>query len=264
MRIIGWARMAALAAFSLALVGCSRQALLEKITTPEDRGLGQKLVQAIQSADDAWISQQASPDIQAKLTPLLPSMRQELPAGPARLVNAQSTTMTSTSEGTTQRTLLDYEVDKGDRHDVVEIVIDRKGGRASVAGLHVTRVANPLDKTPPFELSGRPAWAYGFLALVIAAPLVSLWGLLAVLRTRRLRLKWLWAIGCLIGIVSFDLNWTTGQFDLEPFRVQLLSASFLSSGGDSGWTIGFAIPIVAILFLATHFRRREPQPAKAF
>jgi hypothetical protein len=261
-----WARLLALAICCLAVAGCSRQAILEKMSTPEDRALGEKLVRAIQSGDNAYVDQQLQPSLRPAIAGVLPAMRQELPSGPGaqvRLAGAQVTAMADTAHGSTRRATLDYEVDKGDRHDVVDIVIYRSAGRVEVAGLHVTRVAQPVDQVPPFELSGAPAWAYVFLALLVAAPLTCIWAFVAVLRTRGLKLKWLWAIGCLIGIPTFVLNWGTGVMGVQPFYFQLLGAGFSASSGGP-WIFGVSLPLVAIIFLVRRAKRRERSPAEAF
>ena len=52
----------------------------------------------------------------------------------------------------------------------------------------------------------------------------------------------------LFGIISFRLNWTTGDFEFQLLNIRLLGAGFLRSGTVAPWILSFAIPVGAILF----------------
>jgi hypothetical protein len=120
-------------------------------------------------------------------------------------------------------------------------------------------------------LEGKGAINYLWIAAMAIAVGSSLAAFVLILRTRALRLKWLWAIGSLLGFVNFRLDWTTGQWDIWPLSFTLFGASALRSGMLAPWVMSFAIPIVAIVFLALRARGRlpirhaiDPRPETAF
>ena len=66
--------------------------------------------------------------------------------------------------------------------------------------------------------------------------------------------KWLWILFILIGVGKVAINWTTGEWQVSPLSIQLLSASVFNDGRRT-LTVAVSVPVGAILFL---FRRRLP------
>ena len=142
-----------------------------------------------------------------------------------------------------------YELGTGQRWAILQIILHPKGERLWLAGVYV----QPADRSPSiahaFSFRGKRAIHYLWLAMMLAAVATSITSLVLVLRTRGLRRKWLWAVGSALGFVSFQLNWTTGEWGIWPISIQLFGASALQNGPLLPWVMSFAIPVVAIIFL---------------
>ena len=254
-----WLRAATVAVCCLVAAACSRQALLEKVTSPQDRALSVRLIEALQSGDSAYVSQQLRPDLRPGVAQVFPQMQAATPGGPrakVTLVSGRSNSVTTVGGASSTHTVLDYEVDKGSRHALVEISLSRTGGATAVEGLHVTPLARALGEAPPFSLAGKGPLQWLFLALVIAAPLTCLGGVVALILTKGVKRKWLWVIGCLFGFAAVSMNWTTGVVAVQPIYLSLLGAMATATPGGEDWTLTFGIPVVAIVVLARRFGRK--------
>lgn len=250
-----------IAAVGLLTAGCSRQSMIEKVTSAEDRALGQKMVAALQSGDDAYVTGQLRGDLRAGAPEVLPQMRQLLPSGPGaavRLVDGSSAASASTGGASVKQTRLSYEIDQGERHAVVEVEIVHEGGRTAVTQFHASPLKRPLDQPPPFALTGKSPLQYLVLALAVLAPITCLWAFIAALRTPALKFRWLWAIGSLIGVASVSVSWTTGALAFRPIYLMLLGAGVTGQGGD--WIISVGVPVIALTFLL-YERKRTPATA---
>jgi hypothetical protein len=83
--------------------------------------------------------------------------------------------------------------------------------------------------------------------MVIIIPLFIILSIIYCFKTP-LKRKWLWILFMLFGIISFKLNWTTGDFELQLLNIRLLGAGFSRSGTVAPWILSFAVPVGAILF----------------
>lgn len=101
---------------------------------------------------------------------------------------------------------------------------------------------------PPFRLSdGSPM---GWLAAIIglSALAISLVATVAAVRTKGLKRKWLWVVGCVLALGNFKAGWASGAFD-AGFGVQFLGFGATAMVGATEWVIAFGIPVFAVLFL---------------
>ena len=251
-----WLRAGMIAVCCLVAAACSQKAMLEKVTSAQDRALSVRLIEALQSGDSAYVSQQMRPDLRPAIGQVFAQMQAATPNGAGatvKLVNGRSTAMATVGGANSTHTVLDYEVDQGARHALVEINISRSGGTTVVDGLHVSPLARALGEAPPFSLAGKSPLQWLFLALVIAAPLTCVGAIVTLIATKGVKHKWLWAIGCLFGFGAISVNWTTGVVAVQPLYISLLGAMATATPGGDDWTLTFGIPVVAIVFLARRF-----------
>ncbi len=89
---------------------------------------------------------------------------------------------------------------------------------------------------------------FPFIPLFILATLVE------CVRTPIPRRKWLWVLFILLGFGSIQLNWTTADYAIQAFHVNLLGAGAVASGRYAPWVLSFGIPLGAITFWS---RRKE-------
>lgn len=241
----------------LLAAGCSRQALLDKVSSPEDRALGAQIIQAVQTGDDGVITPSLDPDLREKIPPLYPAMRALTPAGPdakVTLVDARFTQMTSLAGGATRDSLLTYGVDGASRHVMVRIAIRRQGPTATITGLYIQPLTVPANQVGALTLKGKSAVQLLFLALAILSPLTIVAGLVALFATKGIRRKWLWTLGCLLGVGQFAVDWASGAVSFQPLYVQLFGGFAIKSGMLEPWRVGFGVPVVALIILI--FRHR--------
>ena len=232
--------------------------MLEKVTSAQDRALSVRLIEALQSGDSAYVSQQMRPELRPVIGQVFPQMQAALPGGAGAkvtLVSGSSNSVAMVGGGSSTHAVLDYEVDQGARHALVEISISHTGQQTIVEALHVTPLARALGEAPPFSLAGKSPLQWLFLALVIAAPLTCVGGVVAVILAKGMKRKWLWVIGCLFGFAAVSMNWTTGMMAVRPIYISLLGAMATATPGGGDWTLSVGIPVVAIVVLARRFSR---------
>lgn len=242
---------AGLVLLALALVGCSQDALLQKFASPEEQATAKKYVDDLRAGQYAQIeavmdSRLKSPTLRATLQQMAAAMPDEEPSS-VKLVGAEST---MSPAGTIKNLTFEYRF--SDRWVLINVATHRKGDEFALVGFNIYPQAQSLEELSRFRLSGKSPGQYLVLVLAILLPLFSLYALIACIRTRMTRRKWLWILFILCGVCKVSVNWTTGEWQVSLLTLQLLSASVLKA--DFGqWILGVSLPLGAILFL---FRRR--------
>lgn len=242
------------------LVGCSQQNVLTVVSSPEDRQLSDRVIAAVRSGHFESVPEFPS-GLVDRVAPDLPKMQAILPAGPAatvKLVDAGFIKVKSTSGGpSTTRSYLAYEVDQGPRRALVRIGIARQGSITQITDLYVNQLNAPVSELTKFSLRDKSALEYTFIMLAVLSTLTCLLSLIALFRTKGVRRKWLWAIGCAFAFGQFAIDWASGQISVNPFHVQLLGAFATKVGLLASWHVGFGVPVVAIVFLLRRSRLRD-------
>jgi hypothetical protein len=246
------------------LGACSAADWNEKMSTPEERALSLRMLKALQSGDFGSVDAAARPELREELTAeIFDQVHGMIPPGEPRLETVAVDTNTADGVTTTLKSL-NYEMGAGDRWAIVQITLQTSPGITTVAGFR----AYPMNKSPiaaeSFTFEGKGALHYFWLLAMAAAVATTIAAVVLVVRTPDVRRKWLWVIGCLVSFVSFQLNWTTGEFGITPFAFLLLGAGGFKAGPFVPWILQFAIPVVAIVFLtrkAMGVYRYDPEKA---
>ena len=124
-----------------------------------------------------------------------------------------------------------------------------ENGRDEIFGMNVYNpMDRPLQEIHKFTFKEKGIIHYIFLAGCAFVPLFILCTLVAAVRTKFKKRKWLWIIFILIGIVQFSLNWTSGQIGFNLIYFQLFGAGALTASIYSPWILTFSLPIGAIVF----------------
>lgn len=142
---------------------------------------------------------------------------------------------------------LTYEFEYPSKWLLVNVATRSKDGKTSIIGFNVVPQADSLENINKFSLTGKSISQYAFLALAIALVIFTLVTLVACIRIRPMKRKWLWIVGILCGIGKFGLNWTSGQIFFNVITVQLFSVSAFSELYGP-WMVSISFPIFAILF----------------
>lgn len=231
------------------LAACSVQRMNAWLSTPEERAFAEEMVRTIQAGDMSRVVAVSDPETMGDFTErLLKQIRGLTPPGPATLMTVNSNTMTANGQTRTFKTF-NYELGAGQRWAILQIILHPTGDKIWLAGVYVQPMPRSPSAAHAFSLNGKGAKHYVWLAAMFIAAMTSMTAFVLILRTRGLRFKWLWAIGSLIGIVGFQLNWTTGESGIWPTSFFLLGAAALRNGPLLPWVMTFAIPVVAIIFL---------------
>lgn len=236
------------------LAGCSQERMMKTFASPEDEQAAKHYISLLQARNFDGIENDLDPEIKSKSTDLhqtLLAMAAQMPAQApisVKLVGANFLT-----SNTLHKSKLTYEYHYPDRWLLVSVAVQKKDGVSTIIGFNVNKVADSLENSNKFGLSGKSPLQYAVLAVAVLAPLFSLYALVLCIRTRMQGKKWLWILSILFGIGSLSVNWTTGQLDLQLLSIQLLSASAVAPPYGA-WTVSVSVPLGAILFVV--LRRR--------
>ncbi|MFC5479667.1 hypothetical protein [Massilia suwonensis] len=160
-------------------------------------------------------------------------------------------------QGTSERTAnvaFEYEYPSS-RWLLVSAALSGEPGNFRIVGFHVDSLAASLAKTNAFTLQGKTFVHYVFLLMTLVSAALAVYALVICLRTKGLKRKWLWALCTLVTLSAFNLNWTTGEWAFQVFRLNLLGWGVMRSGWVGPWTMSFPIPAGALLFLWRHYSR---------
>ena len=127
-------------------------------------------------------------------------------------------------------------------------------GHEKLIGFHFQPLSDRLEHLNKFSLNGKPVLNYLMLLLAVLIVIFVLATLLACIRTRIPKRKWLWCIFVCLGFVGISLNWTNGVVSIDPIRVYIPGVTVTAASPYAPWVITVSVPIGAILFW---FRRRK-------
>lgn len=145
----------------------------------------------------------------------------------------------------------EYEYDSG--WMIEYVFLQRKAGKLFLSGLQVIPQPQSQKLINAFGFAGKGPLHYIVFGLACAIPILIIVALALCIKTRGLQRKWLWILFIAVGLVQISLNWTNGQFNIQPVSFQLLGAGFLQPGPYGPIVLTISLPIGALAFLA---RRR--------
>ena len=145
---------------------------------------------------------------------------------------------------------LSYQYGYTDRWIIVNVAFRTlPDGKEEVFGLNVyDPMSQPLQEVHRFNLENKEVIHFVFLFCTVIIPLFILSTLVAAVRTKFRKRKWLWIIFILFGLMQFSLNWTTGQVGWKLLNFQLFGAGALTASPYAPWILSFSIPVGSILF----------------
>lgn len=166
--------------------------------------------------------------------------------------------------GTPTQYNLTYQYGFGGKWLMVNVAFrEPASGSRVVYGMHVVPLPASLQETNCFTFSEKGMANYVFFAAAMVIPLFVIGTLVVCVRTPIPRRKWLWVVFILLGFVQFSLDWTSGQWGIQPIAFQICGASFMRSCDYAPWILSFSLPIGAIVFWlrrGRYLRPSEPPP----
>ena len=244
-----------------ALSGCNQDEILQKFSSPEDQALTIHWIDRLRDRDFDAIEKACDPSNQpADLRQRLETMAALLPSSDPTSVTLVGAQTFYTPESKLVNTTLEYNFDG--RWFLVNVTTRESNDAKLIAGFGVTPQPASLEDQNRFTLRGKSTAHYLVLAGALAAAILTLYSLVACIRTKALRRKWVWVIFILFGVGKVAINWTTGSVGFVPVAVQLFSAN-AAAQFYSPWVVSASLPIGALTFLVYRSFRPAPRPPEA-
>lgn len=176
-----------------------------------------------------------------------------------RIIGSRWTTFNS-GENTTNYQL-NYEYQFKDFWVYFSFNIIEKENNFKILGFKGQVFENSLSKANEFTFKDKGFKQYVFLTIAILIVLFIITTEIFVIKSK-IKKKWLWIIGILIGLIGFQLNWTTGEIGVQLIHFKILGAGFSKTGIITPWILSFAIPVFAIAFWVKIFREKQEEKEK--
>jgi hypothetical protein len=189
----------------------------------------------------------ATPDLPAQLASIQRLLPAEEPSD-----RRQISTNIMTSAGNNIISVAD-EYDFPGRVALVQTRLFRpaNGDTWLVQGFHVQVATSAELAVNDFTLLGKPVGRYAFLLLMLAVPAIMLAAVVKIYRTPELMHKWLWALGCVVGLGSVSVNWANGAVQYNLVSLQFLGVGFSRANSRfAPWMLAISLPVLALLVLA--------------
>ena len=239
------------------LTACvDQKAIMKGIVPPQDDALARQFIESIRLGDfdkakaelDPSVSEAGADDAFHKIHDLLAK---------GNVVEIEVVGCNITTMDGKHRSDLSYQIQFPNSWAFGDVVVDTTNGTRTVAGIHFNVSTESLETLNRFSLGNKSLLHYFVFTCCVAVPIFIIYTLIICIRTR-VRQKWLWIIFILLGVMQFDLNWTTGQWDFKPLSIVLLGTGYRAAGPYAPWVLNFGLPLGACVFLANRKRLQVP------
>lgn len=242
------------AILALAFAGCSAQDAVRKFAPPNEVAVARQYFDLLAAGnleliasllpsnyENAKIKRRQVHDVYALLPREHPSKMDLINAVNVWNVNSnEPVTYNFTFENSYSHSLL-----------VFNIIFQHHGPGIIIYGINVTPISETIQRRNAFTLLGKGPIQYAGALFAVAIPLFMIWTAIGVVRTpfrKRTWGKWLWFCFVLLGLTTFQINWTTGQFQTLYFTFQVLGVSMTQAADGFPWILSVSLPIGAIIF----------------
>ena len=231
------------------LAGCDFQKTIEQSATPEEKAKAQQYITYLQERNIDAIVKVIDPSINnenvhetlVRVAGLVP----QTPPLSIKLVGMQSNNI---NNGAVRTLNLTFEYEFPETWLIANVATKTTSTNFTIIGLTVTQQKTSQESRVAFTLSGKTPRHYITLALACIFTLLTLYAVVACIRTKPMRRKGLWILFILMSLGSYSFNWTTGAWQLSLFTVQILSVSATTSPYGP-WIISLSLPVGALFFL---------------
>jgi hypothetical protein len=230
------------------LVSCSREQLIQKISSPEDQAAARAYIDELRAHQFDEIEKAADPSIKSStIHATLLRMSQMIPAGEPTSVNVVGARSFYGSGATTINTTFEFNFDG--KLLLINVAVKTKDGVKSIVGFNVNPERQSVAEQTRFSLAGKSPIQYVVLGVMIAALLCSIYALILCVGTELPGKKWPWILFILFGIGQVTVNWTTGEWVTKFAWLQLFSAGVLKDASGP-WMVSASVPLGALVFLS--------------
>lgn len=230
------------------LSGCFNASWMYQRETPEAlRDFAEQRVQLLLAKDSAALL--ANDDEQAGQ-----AATQQLASDVAQALAALPSTQPSNSHWLAYTALsptqlvVNYELEYPEQWAQLSLLIN-VAEQYQLAGIQLNFASASLASQNAFSFSDKSWLHYAFLFACFLMPLLVLATLWLVIKTPQLRFRWLWLLVTLIAFPVFNLNWTSGDWNMQWASIRLAGMNYYRLGDFGPWVLSFGMPIGAVLAL---------------
>jgi hypothetical protein len=243
----------------LSLASCNREQMMKKFVPAADEAAARHYFELLRQKQFDQIIAGIEPSfVDSGTTAELTNMAEILPPGEPRSVKVVGVNIQSFPGARTDN--LDLEYEYPDAWYLVTFGFRQAGGRSTVTSFYVAKLTDSLEHQNRFTFAGKGTPQLLILGLAIAALAFSVYVFVLLVRARGQRLKWLWGVAILTGAAQITVNWTTGEWYINPFSIHIPCLA-ISSSGFSPWFVTASIPFDALAYMVLRSSRRAPVEA---
>jgi hypothetical protein len=242
-------------ALLLLIAACSYDYLADQVIPKAETQFARDYLQKLQGRDFGYVRQQMDQNLSGHVTgQQLQEVAGYFPAGQfidATLIGSQVNVTNDQWSGN-----FTFEYHFSDGWALANILVLRSNAplvgidahNLSIAGFHVYRTKASQKELNKFTLADKSPLQYLVLLMAVAAPLFVLISLFFCIRTPMRKRKWLWLLFIVIGFGAISIDWTTGQYAIQPLIINLLSGSAIAARPYAPWVITANLPLGALVF----------------
>jgi len=249
------------------LVGCmDEKEMIRKFAPPEDDELARRFVDLIRQGQYDEASSMVDPTVAEKAgTAGFRDLHRIVDHGApiaTELIGAHTGFFKPwDGSASSRQTTLTYQFQFADAWAVATVVVRNDDKGRHILGANFQPIEKSLQEINRFTFENKSALHYVFFAAAILVPLFILTVAVICFRSR-VRLRWLWILFILIGISQVRLDWSSGQWDVQTFSMNLLGASVMRASSYAPLILAISFPLGAVLFLLLRSRLpRKDRPS---
>lgn len=217
---------------------------------PQGQQIAAKFLTEISTGQFGAAKARLDPKLRGNADAALPQIRHALPAASPRLIDSRSTTFTSFTSGAESATsVFTYAMDADTKHAFVAITTHRDDKGILVTDIGVTNLKAPPEQLARFSLADKSPGHFIFLAAMAASLGIIIAALVALVRAKGTRRRWLWAIAIVMAVGKVSMNWVTGELAFTVGNLQLLGIAAVQPNPAFPWILSFGLPVGALMFL---------------
>ena len=234
-------------AFCVLLVGCDQAALMKKFTPPEEESIAKGYVELLQQGKFDQIEHDLDSSlVDSNLRNTLSKMAAFFPAESPESVKVVGAHIYRDQQSSKVDITFEYQFPS--KWLLVSFATQNTRNMSGIVKFIVRPTPDSLESLHKFTLAGKSAVQYSILALAVCSGMFSLYALILCIRTKDLKMKWLWMLIVLVGVEKVAVNWETGQLTFGILAIYLPNY-FVNRVPYGAYTVGVCIPLGAILFL---------------
>jgi hypothetical protein len=189
----------------------------------------------------------------------LPRIKDTLPAAKPRLIDSGSTLFKSFVDGSeTAKSEFTFVMEADGKHTIAKVATQRDDKGILVTDIGITELNAPPEQLAKFSLADKPPGHFVFLAAMAACVGIILAALVALVRAKGTRRRWLWALAIVFTIGKVSMNWVTGELSFTTNSLALFGIAAVQPNPALPIEMSFGLPVGALMFL---WRRRHSAAA---